>query len=460
MKNKKLWGGAFNTATSELMDAFNASVNFDKELYSHDIQGSIAHAKMLAHCKIISKKDAVSIVRGLKEIEKEISSGQFQWKLELEDVHLNIESRLIQKIGDVGGKLHTARSRNDQVALDIRLYCREKIQATLHLIRDFQKALLEQCKKHIDCFLPGYTHLQRAQPVSLAHHLLAYFEMLERDKARLQDALKRVNVLPLGSGAIAGTRLGIDRSFVAKELKFDQISENSMDAVSDRDFIIEILNGLSLIMMHLSRLSEEWILWSSQEFQFIQLPQEYCTGSSMMPQKINPDALELIRGKTARVYGSLMTLLTLMKGTALTYNKDMQEDKEPLFDAFHTVQMSLVLIAKITAKAKFNSDKMLAANREGFVLATELADYLVSKGIPFRKSHRVVGELVQYCQSLKKTFEDLSLVEFQKINPIFSQDVFQILSIEAAIDKKTSYGGTSRSNIQKQIKRSALKIKD
>ncbi len=443
-KNEKLWGGRFSSETLKEVDAFNASVTFDWKLYPHDLRGSVAHARMLGEQGILSRSEAKKIIDGLEHLRKKIEAGHFEWSLAKEDVHLNIESALIEHLGPLGGKLHTARSRNDQVATDLRLYCREAVRTTLDLLRDFQKALVDQAEKNIDILLPGYTHLQRAQPVSLGHYLLAYFEMIQRDVSRLQDSLSRINVLPLGSGALAGTTFPIDRQQVAKELSFSDITHNSLDGVSDRDFVIETLSHFSLIMMHLSRWAEEWILWTTQEFQFVQLPEGFCTGSSMMPQKMNPDVLELIRGKTGRVYGSLINLLVTMKGLPLAYNKDLQEDKEPLFDAVHTVQSCLKLAAPLVAQTRFRSQAMRQALEAGYVLATDLADYLVTRGVPFREAHHVAGSVVAYCQEQNKELTDLSLEELKKFHAAIEVEVFRWLQAENAVDRRDSLGGTSR----------------
>ncbi|MFO1463497.1 MAG: argininosuccinate lyase [bacterium] len=451
MKNQKLWGGRFKNQTLAEVDAFNASVGFDHRLHFYDIAGSIAHARMLAKQGILKQAEAAKIVAGLKKIHRLIESGRFRWELAKEDVHLNIESKLIELIGPVGGKLHSARSRNDQVATDLRLYCRDQIGAVVEALIRLQRALVDQAKKHVDVLMPGYTHLQRAQPISVAHYLLAYHEMLDRDLRRLLDSLPRVNTLPLGAGALAGTTFPIDREWVARELGFSAVARNSLDAVSDRDFVIETLSNFALIMMHLSRLAEEWILWTSQEFQFLRLPEGYCTGSSMMPQKINPDVLELIRGKTGRVYGSLLTLLTLMKGLPLAYNKDMQEDKEPLFDAVDTVLDCLNLAAPMVAKTRFNEENMRKALGAGFVLATDLADYLAGKGVPFRQAHRVVGEIVAYCQARGIELKDLKIEDLRRFDRHFQKDVFHWLDDAHSVDRRASTGGTARKRVKKEI---------
>lgn len=449
--SKKLWGGRFSKKTLKEVDAFNASIEFDYQLWRYDIIGSIAHARMLAKQKILSKNESLKIEKGLLSIAKDIEAGKFEWKIDQEDVHLNIESELTRRIGTVGGKLHTARSRNDQVALDLRLYSRDQIKNLKENLYLFQSALLLIAEKHAESILPGYTHLQRAQPILLAHHLLAYFEMAERDKERLDDLLKRVEVLPLGSGALAGTTFPIDRFATAKELNFSKVSANSLDAVSDRDFVVELLSICSLIMVHLSRFAEELILWSSFEFNFVKLPEDYCTGSSMMPQKMNPDVLELIRGKSGRVFGNLSGFLTTLKGLPLAYNKDMQEDKEPLFDSIKTTLDCLFLFAGLLAKTEFKKENLLKATVEGFLIATDLADYLAEKGIPFREAHHVAGRVVRYCQEQNQTIESLSLSELQKFSDKIEKDVSSWLSLQSAIDRRKSYGGTATSEVKKQI---------
>lgn len=460
MKNRKLWGGRFKNASLAEVDSFNASVAFDRRLYFYDIAGSIAHAKMLGKRGIIKKSEAAKIVAGLKKVLRLIEAGKFRWEVAKEDVHLNIESKLTELIGPAGGKLHSARSRNDQVATDLRLYCRDQIGEIVVALLQFQRALLDQAKKNVDVLMPGYTHLQRAQPISVAHYLMAYYEMADRDLRRLLDSMPRVNTLPLGAGALAGTTFPIDREFVARELGFSAVARNSLDAVSDRDFVVETLSNLAMIMMHLSRLAEEWILWTSQEFQFLQLPEGYCTGSSMMPQKVNPDVLELIRGKTGRVYGSLITLLTLMKGLPLAYNKDMQEDKEPLFDAVDTVLDCLRLAAPMIAKTRFKAENLKKALGVGFVLATDVADYLATKGVPFRQAHRIVGELVAYCQDKGLELKDLKLADLRRFDAHFQKDVLAWIDDGHSVDRRASTGGTARKQVRKQIEAAekALKI--
>ncbi|MFO1519899.1 MAG: argininosuccinate lyase [bacterium] len=450
---KKLWGGRFSQKTLDEVDAFNASVGFDYQLWAYDIEGSIAHVRMLGRQKIIPKRDAQLIEKGLKSIAKDIAAGRFHWRVDQEDVHLNIEAELIRRIGAAGGKLHIARSRNDQVALDLRLYCRDHVHKVQRRLVEFQRSLLRLANRYAKTVMPGYTHLQRGQPVLLAHHLLAYFEMTERDKARLTDLLKRVETLPLGSGALAGTTFPIDRAFVAKQVGFPHLTANSLDAVSDRDFVLEILSACSTIMVHLSRFAEELILWSTLEFDFVQLPEGYCTGSSMMPQKMNPDVLELIRGKAGRVFGHLSGFLTVMKGLPLAYNKDMQEDKEPLFDAVDTTLTCLHLFAGLLAETSFKEINLKKATQDGFVLATDLADYLAHKGIPFREAHHIVGRIVRYCQEAHTVLEELPLEILKKFSKRIEKDVANWLKISAAVDRRKSYGGTASDQVKSQIRR-------
>lgn len=449
---KKLWAGRFKEETEKSVEQFTASVSFDARLWKYDIEGSIAHVKMLTKQKIILKKDAGLIISGLNEIKKEIQSGKFRFHDSLEDVHMNIEHALIKKIGPVGGKVHTGRSRNDQVALDIRLFLRAEIKEIIKLIGEFQKVILALAEKHIDIIIPGYTHLQRAQPVLLSHHLLAYYEMLERDTERLEGCLKRVDVMPLGSAALAGTTLSIDRRYTASLLGFSKISENSMDAVSDRDFVIEFISASATIMVHLSRLAEEFIIWNTGEFGFIDLPDAFTTGSSIMPQKKNPDVLELIRGKSGRVFGSLITMLTVMKGLPLAYNRDMQEDKEPLFDTVDTVKSCLFTLTKMMPKVRFNREVMEKAAEGGFSTATNLAEYLAKKGMPFRDAHRITGNVVKYCIEAGKTMKDLTLAELKGFTGLIDKDVFGYLTLQASLRDKKSYGGTSKKMVIARIK--------
>jgi argininosuccinate lyase len=451
MKSKP-WSGRFTEDTNQFVEDFTASISFDKRLYRQDIIGSIAHAIMLGEQGIITKNEAKKIIKGLQDILKDIESDNFEFLTELEDIHMNIEKRLIERIGDAGRKLHTARSRNDQVALDIRFYLRDEIQAVYDYSERLQDSLVSLAKTNIDVVMPGYTHLQRAQPVLFSHHMLAYYEMLERDKGRLEDCLKRLNVSPLGAGALAGTTFPIDREAVARELGFDGVTKNSIDSVSDRDFSIEFLSASSIIMMHLSRFAEELILWSSSEFDFIELPDSFCTGSSIMPQKKNPDVPELVRGKTGRVYADLFSLLTTMKGLPLAYNKDMQEDKEPVFDAVDTVKDCLRAFSMMLPGIRLNKERMLKAAGGGFSTATDMADYLVRKGVPFRDAHEIVGKCVRYCIEKEKELYDLTLKEFQKFSKVFERDIFDYITVEKSVNSRNVIGGTSLKQVKKRIK--------
>ncbi len=442
-RKKKLWGGRFQAGTHQQVEAFTASIHFDQQLAPQDIAGSIAHARMLGKCGIIGKAEAEQIETGLTEIQAEIAQGQFRFDPGLEDIHMHIERRLIEKIGDVGGKLHTGRSRNDQVALDLRLYLREAIRQIREQLRALQRALVGKAELHLDTILPGYTHLQRAQPILLAHHLMAYFEMFQRDRDRLDECLRRVNVLPLGAAALAGTSLPIDRAYVAKLLEFPAVAANSVDAVSDRDFAVEFLACAALIAMHLSRLAEELVLWASAEFGFIELPDAFATGSSIMPQKKNPDVAELTRGKTGRVYGSLMALLTTMKGLPLSYNRDLQEDKEPVFDAVKTLRQTLDVFPPLLSTITVRADRMRAAAADGFLNATDLADYLVTKGVPFREAHEAVGRLVRECLETNQRLEALPLTRLRHFSPAIGPDVFKYIGLEACVERRRSIGGTS-----------------
>ena len=441
------------------METFSASISFDKRLYACDIEGSIAHCKMLARCKIISPSESQKIQKGLKRILKECDDGRFQFKDELEDIHMNIESRLRELIGPTAGKLHTARSRNDQVCLDIRLYLRNEVDETVKEINRLCKTLVSLAKKNIDKVIPGYTHMQRAQPVLLSHHLLAYVEMLLRDKDRFLDARKRINIMPLGSAALAGTNFPIDRQYTAKLLKFPEISHNSMDAVADRDFAAEFCSASALLMMHLSRFSEELVIWNSSEFGFVELSDAFTTGSSIMPQKKNPDAAELIRGKSGRVFGNLVSLLTLMKGLPLAYNKDLQEDKEPLFDSADTVKTCLKIFTGMMQSAKFKSLSIEELSTSGFLTATDMADYLVLKGVSFREAHEVTGKIVAYCLDNGKTLDKLSLKELRKISKRFDEDVSEHIALKNSVDRKNIYGGTAKKQVKAQISRLTKKLK-
>ena len=446
-----LWGGRFVEPTDKLVREFTSSIEVDKRLYKYDIMGSIAHTKMLSKCGIIKKEEGEAIIQGLKGIEEDIEKGKLSLEGK-EDIHLTIEEELIKRIGEKGKKVHTARSRNDQIALDERLYLREEIKQVVNLIVNLQKKLLELAEKNLEVILPGYTHLQYAQPILLSHHFLAYFWMLERDKGRLRDCYKRVNVMPLGSGALAGTSFPIDRDYVANLLNFPKITENSLDTVSDRDYVVELLSCLSILMMHLSRLSEDIILWCSPAFSFMEIPDAFATGSSIMPQKKNPDVAELIRGKTGRVYGSLLSILTIMKALPLSYNRDMQEDKLPLFQALEIVKRSLGIYTQMLANIKINREKMEKEARKGFFAATDLADYLVRKGIPFREAHKIIGKIVKYCEQENKGFDDLTLRDYQSFSPAFDEDVFERLKLEHCVLNKESAGGTGKKSILEQMK--------
>lgn len=447
----KLWGGRFQKSMDKLTDDFNSSIHFDQRLYKEDITGSIAHVKMLGKQGIIPQEDAELIQKTLCEILADIEEGKVEFDVAAEDIHMNVEQILIERIGDVGKKLHTGRSRNDQVALDMRMYLKEEISIIKDMLTDLQKVLLDMAKQNTMTIMPGYTHLQKAQPLSFAHHLLAYVEMFKRDKQRLSDTYKRTNILPLGAGALAATTYPLDREFVAQELGFDEISLNSLDAVSDRDFCIELLSNMSLIMMHLSRFSEEIILWCSHEFQFLELDDAFSTGSSIMPQKKNPDIAELVRGKTGRVYGSLMALLVTMKSLPLAYNKDMQEDKEGLFDAIDNVKMVLPVFTGMVKTVKVNKNKMYEGAKGGFTNATDLADYLVKKGVPFRDAHSIVGKVVFSCIERGIGLEDMTLEEYKKVSPAIEQDVFTAISLEECVNKRNVVGGPAEDIVKKAI---------
>ena len=442
--------GRFHKAADKSVNEYTASVPFDWRLYRYDIAGSIAHARMLAKQGIISGREAEVIIEGLTSIREEIEQGKFQFKPELEDIHMNIEARLMEKVGKVGGKLHTARSRNDQVVLDLRLFAEEAISDTMNRLREFQQALIGLAEENKGVAIPGYTHLQPAQPVLLAHHLLAYFEMLQRDISRFSDCLKRIDVMPLGSGALAGVAYNIDREFLAQELGFSQISQNSIDAVSDRDFVVEYEAAASLCMMHLSRLAEEIILWSSAQFNFIELDEAYATGSSIMPQKKNPDIAELARGKTGRVYGKLIAMLTTLKALPLSYNRDMQEDKEGFFDTVDTLLSTLEVFAGMVGTLRVKTDKTAQAVQQGYILATDLADYLVKKGEAFRTAHDIVGKLVSYAAEKGKSFSELSLSEYKTFSHLFGDDVYSI-TVESSLAAKDIVGGTAPKQVERAL---------
>ena len=453
MSQDKLWGGRFNQPTNKFVEEFTASINFDQRMYRYDIAGSIAHCQMLAKQAIITADEAQTIIAGLEGILADIDAGNFEFKVSLEDIHMNIEARLTERIGPVGGKLHTARSRNDQVALDVRLYLRDEVAAVLGYLDQLQESLLAQAEANLDTIMPGFTHLQTAQPILFSHHMLAYYEMFKRDAGRFADGAARLNYLPLGAGALAGTTFPIDREYVAELLGFSGVTRNSLDSVSDRDFAIEFCAASSILMMHLSRLSEELILWSTADFNFIELTDAFCTGSSIMPQKKNPDVPELVRGKTGRVYGNLLSLLTLMKSLPLAYNKDMQEDKEPLFDTIDTVKGSLKIFAEMIALMKVKAAPMRQAAGRGYSTATDVADYCVRKGLPFRQAHEVVGKTVRYCIENNKEIDELTLDEFRAFSPLIDSDIYAHVTLEASVNARTATGGTARVAVEREIVR-------
>ncbi len=454
----QLWGGRFEQPVDAFVQEFTASVQFDQRMYAYDIQGSIAHATMLARVGVLSEEESQAIIQGLERVREEIEAGKFEWSIELEDVHMNIERRLTDLIGDVGKKLHTGRSRNDQVATDIRLFLRDHIDAILSELERLIYGLIDLAEKEAETVMPGFTHLQTAQPVTFGHHMMAWVEMLFRDRDRLRDCRRRVNVMPLGSAALAGTTYPIDRHLTAELLGFEAVAENSLDAVSDRDFAIEFCACASLIMTHLSRFSEELVLWCSQQFGFVAIGDAFCTGSSIMPQKKNPDVPELVRGKTGRVNGNLMALLTLMKGQPLAYNKDNQEDKEPLFDSIDTVRGSLKAFADMAPVITVNRENMRAAACKGFATATDLADYLVRKGIPFRDAHEVVGKAVAHAENQAKDLAELSLDELQKFSPAIKEDVYDVLMLEGALAARDHLGGTAPLQVRAAIARARSRI--
>lgn len=450
--SNQMWGGRFDALPSSLMQEINQSITFDKQLYKQDIQGSTAHAKMLFRISVLTESESKKIINGLKQIQKEIDSGEFNFKIELEDIHMNIESRLKEIIGDLAGKLHTARSRNDQVALDFRLFVRDEIDEILKLISNLQKNLVTKAEENLHVIMPGFTHLQVAQPVLFSHHLLAYFEMFTRDIGRLNDLRARLNECPLGACALAGTSFAIDREFVAKELGFTRPTANSMDSVSDRDFAIEFLFCLSLIATHLSRLAEEIVIWMSKGFEFIKLSDAFTSGSSIMPQKKNPDAAELVRGKTGRIFGALISLLTTIKGLTLTYSKDMQEDKEPVFDATKNSRLCLRAMAGMIADMKVNETQMLKMAAAGYSTATDLADWLVKNlKIPFREAHHITGKIVKIAEEKSVDLHQLKLSEMQKVEKKITAKIFDVLSVENSVASRTSFGGTSQVRVQEQL---------
>ena len=458
MATGKLWGGRFSQPTDEIVEQFTQSVDSDRRLYKYDIRGSIAHARMLATVGVLTEKECDAIVNGLKEIEQEIEQGQFTWSMRLEDVHMNIETALIQKIGEAGKKLHTGRSRNDQVATDMRLYVRDAVDDLVQLLRQFQTTLLELAEREADTLMPGMTHLQVAQPVTLGHHFMAWFAMLDRDRERFVGSQQRINVLPLGSAALAGTTFPIDRSFSARELGFDSVSENSLDAVSDRDFVIEFCAHAAILAMHLSRMAEELILWASDRYRFIEIDDAFCTGSSIMPQKKNPDVAELIRGKSGSTVGNLVTMLVLMKSQPLAYNRDNQEDKTPLFNTIDTINDSLGVLIAMLPSMEINRQTMRQAVESGFATATDLAEYLVRKGVPFRDAHEIVGRSVGYCIDKGMELDQLTLNQLQKFSPEIGDDVFSVIDPEGSINARAHFGGTAPSQVKAAVARARNRL--
>lgn len=457
-KPGKLWGGRFTEATDTFVERFTASVQFDKRMYGHDIDGSVAHAKMLAHVGVLTEVECEQIVTGLEDIRRAIKDDEFDWSVALEDVHMNVEAALTERIGAVGKKLHTGRSRNDQVATDIRLYVREQIDLVTGLLTRLQTALIDLAEREADTVMPGFTHLQTAQPTTFGHHMLAWNEMLERDHGRLLDCRKRVNLSPLGAAALAGTSFPIDRNFTAELLGFTAPTENSLDSVSDRDFAIELAAAASLIMTHLSRFSEELVLWTSAQFEFIDLPDRFCTGSSIMPQKKNPDVPELVRGKTGRVHGHLVSLLTLMKSQPLAYNKDNQEDKEPLFDLLDTIKDCLFAYSEMMPAVTCKADNMRAATLKGYATATDLADYLVNKGLPFRDAHEVVGKAVAHALGKGVDLSELSLADLQSFSDHIEQGVFDVLTLEGSLHARDHFGGTAPAQVRAAVERARKRL--
>lgn len=458
-KKKKPWGGRFAGPTERKVEEYTASLPFDWRLYPYDIQGSIAYARALVKAGVLTEVEGGRISRGLEEIRKELDEGEIDLDPAHEDIHMYIEHRLIEKVGELGGKLHTGRSRNEQVALDLRLYLHVEIGRIVDDIRDLQEALLEQAERHLDAVMPGYTHLQRAQPVLWSHHLMAYVEMLARDAVRFQDCLTRTTVMPLGSGALAGTAYPVDREALAQDLGFPEVSHNSIDAVSDRDFALEFLAGASITMMHLSRLSEEIILWATAEFGFVDVPEAYATGSSLMPQKKNPDVAELARGKSGRVFGDLVGLLTTMKGLPLSYNRDLQEDKVAVFDAADTLRETLQVLAPLIQGLRVDAERMRQATTEGFLNATDAADYLVGKGLPFRQAHEIIGKLVRYCLEQKKRLDQLSVDALRRYSPLFEKDFSDFIALDASLKRRGIIGGTAPDQVRKAIQTARANLK-
>ena len=459
-KSSKLWGGRFTEATDEFVEQFNASVDFDKRLYKYDILGSKVHAQMLARIGVINSNERDSLLKALDTIQAEIEDGSFNWDQSLEDVHMNIEARLTELVGDAGKRIHTGRSRNDQVATDLRLYMRDAMESIDQQLEKMQLAILSVAEQETDTILPGFTHLQVAQVVTFAHHLLAWFEMIQRDRMRLMQCKTNTNYSPLGAAALAGSSFDLDREYVAKQLNFSEPCRNSIDAVSDRDFAIEFCAFSAILFTHLSRIAEELILWTSAQFNFIELPDRFCTGSSIMPQKKNPDVPELVRGKSARVFGNLLALLTLMKSQPLAYNKDNQEDKEPVFDTIDTVHDCVVVFTNMLSNIKVNRETMLKAAQQGYATATDLADYLVEKKVPFRDAHEVVGNVVKYAIEKNMQLDQLSLAELQKFSPSIDKDVFEVLSLNGSVSSKNTYGGTAPSQVSIQLKQAHQRLKE
>lgn len=447
----QLWGGRFTKETDKLVYDFNASISFDKRFYAQDIRGSIAHVTMLAGQNILTEEERDQIIEGLEGIRRDVENGELLITEEYEDIHSFVEANLIDRIGNVGKKLHTGRSRNDQVALDMKLYTRDEILELDRLLKSLLETLLHMMKEHTETYMPGFTHLQKAQPVTLSHHLGAYFEMFKRDRSRMKDIYRRMNTCPLGAGALAGTTYPLDREYTASLLEFDGPTLNSMDSVADRDYLIELLSAMSTVMMHLSRFSEEVIIWNSNEYQFVELDDAFSTGSSIMPQKKNPDIAELVRGKTGRVYGALMSLLTTMKGIPLAYNKDMQEDKELAFDAMDTTKGCLALFTGMLATMKFRKDRMADSAKHGFTNATDAADYLVNHGVPFRDAHGIVGQLVLYCIEKGKALDDLALEEYKAISPVFEEDIYEAVSMKTCVEMRNTIGAPGKEAMEKVI---------
>ena len=457
-RNEKLWGGRFLQGTDELVEKFHASIDFDKRLYDSDIDGSIAHVKMMAKESIIPQDDAGIIIEGLEKVRKKIENNEIAFSAALEDIHMHIEDALGKEVGEVGKKLHTGRSRNDQVALDVRIYLKKETELIIDLLKGFQKSLVIMAQKHQDVIMPGYTHLQRAQPVLFSHHLMAYYEMFKRDIQRFEDCFKRIDVMPLGAAALAGTTYPLNREFTKELLCFSKVSDNSIDSVSDRDFVMEFISHASITMVHFSRLSEELILWSSSEFSFITISDSFTTGSSIMPQKKNPDVAELVRGKTGRVLGNLINIFTLMKSLPLAYNKDMQEDKEPLFDTVDTLKICTDVYTRMLTNIKIHKDRMYDACKQGFLNATDLADYLVSKGMTFRRAHSVAGQAVAFALGHGKELNDMTIEEFKTLSELIEKDVYGYLEIDKMIERRISYGGTSFNNVKKAIQNAKVEL--